>query len=151
MMGGLVEGGDGFNLVPDHCSFTLDRRINPEENLEVEKKRILDVLDRLNAIDIEVETIQEGSSAGVSEDTQLGRALAGSIEEVTGQPARFEMCPGLLEIRFYVGRDQPAFAYGPGLLSVSHGPEEYVKLSDIERAAAVYALTAARVLSPKPE
>jgi acetylornithine deacetylase/succinyl-diaminopimelate desuccinylase family protein len=146
MMGGVVEGGNGFNLVPDRCSFTLDRRINPEENLAVEKKRILDVLDRLN-IDMEVETIQEGASAGVSEDIPLGRALAESIEDVTEQPARFEMCPGLLEIRFYAERDVPAFAYGPGLLAASHGPGEYVQVSDIEKAAAVYALTAARVLS----
>jgi succinyl-diaminopimelate desuccinylase len=146
MMGGVVEGGDGFNLVPDHCSFTLDRRINPEESLEVERKRILDVLDRMD-IDIEVETIQEGSSAGVSEDTPLGHALAESVEDVTGEPARFEMCPGLLEIRFYADQDVPAFAYGPGLLSVSHGPEEYIRVSNLERATAVYAITAARLLS----
>jgi acetylornithine deacetylase/succinyl-diaminopimelate desuccinylase-like protein len=40
----------------------------------------------------------------------------------------------------------PALAYGPGLLSVSHGPNEYVKLDDVYRAAAAYALTAADVL-----
>jgi succinyl-diaminopimelate desuccinylase len=90
-----------------------------------------------------------GSSAGVSEDSQLGRALAASIEDVTGKPARFEMCPGLLEIRFYAEKAVPAFAYGPGLLSVSHGPDEYIRLSDIEASTAVYALTAARFLSPK--
>ena len=33
------------------------------------------------------------------------------------------MCPGLLETRFYAAYGIPAFAYGPGLLTVSHGPE----------------------------
>jgi succinyl-diaminopimelate desuccinylase len=127
----------------------VDRRINPEESLDVERKRIVDLLDRLKGkgFDIEVETFQEGTSAGVTENNRLGRALATSIEDVTGTPARFEMCPGLLETRFYVDEGMPAFAYGPGLLSVSHGPDEFVRLSDIEASTAVYALTAARLLS----
>jgi succinyl-diaminopimelate desuccinylase len=149
MMGGIVKGGDNFNLVPDRCSFTLDRRVNPEESLEEEKQRMLDVLDALRGgdIDLEIEVIQEGPSAGVSEDCDLGRALASSIEEVSGETARFEMCPGLLEIRFYAERGVPAFAYGPGLLTVSHGPDEYIRVSDIESVTAVYALTAAHLLT----
>jgi acetylornithine deacetylase/succinyl-diaminopimelate desuccinylase-like protein len=62
--------------------------------------------------------------------------------------ARFETCPGLLEIRFYVARGIPAFAYGPGLLSVAHGPSEYVDLRKMIECAAIYALTAAEVLKP---
>ena len=40
-----------------------------------------------------------------------------------------------------------AFAHGPGLLSVSHGPKEFVKRGDVEDCALVYALAAARLLS----
>ncbi len=36
MLGGRVEAGTIFNVTPDFCSFTVDRRINPEENLEEE-------------------------------------------------------------------------------------------------------------------
>jgi acetylornithine deacetylase/succinyl-diaminopimelate desuccinylase-like protein len=56
------------------------------------------------------------------------------------------MCPGLLEIRFYAERGIPAFAYGPGLLTVSHGPNEFVPLERIVECAQVYALTAAKLL-----
>ncbi|MFQ5792178.1 MAG: ArgE/DapE family deacylase [Acidobacteriota bacterium] len=149
MMGGKVEGGDSFNLVPGDCSFTIDRRINPEEDLAVEKKKLLEVLEACKGrgIDLEVAVLQEAPSAGVSEDNPLARGLAESIQAVTGKPAVFEMCPGLLEIRFYAEQGMPAFAYGPGLLSVSHGPNEYVKVKDIEASAAVYALTAARRLA----
>jgi succinyl-diaminopimelate desuccinylase len=59
------------------------------------------------------------------------------------------MCPGLLEIRFYHRQGIPAYAYGPGLLSVSHGPNEFVKVKDISTCAAIYALTAARLLSQR--
>jgi succinyl-diaminopimelate desuccinylase len=57
------------------------------------------------------------------------------------------MCPGLLETRFYAQRGIPALACGPGLLSVSHGPNEFVSLREMENSAAVYALTAIRLLN----
>ncbi len=69
--------------------------------------------------------LQEGESSGISEDAPLAQVLAKHIEAITGQRLEFEMCPGLLEIRFYAKEGIPAFAYGPGLLSVSHGPGEF--------------------------
>jgi acetylornithine deacetylase/succinyl-diaminopimelate desuccinylase-like protein len=56
------------------------------------------------------------------------------------------MCPGLLETRFYAARGIPALAYGPGLLTVSHGPNEFVPIRNIAQCALIYALTAAEML-----
>ncbi len=92
LIGGTVAGGTNFNTVPDTCSFTIDRRTNPEESLEAEEK-------------------------------------------------------DLLETRFYAQKGIPAFAYGPGLLSVAHGPNEYVSLKKVEEFALIYALTACDILS----
>ena len=58
-----------------------------------------------------------------------------------------ELCPGLLETRFYAERGVPAYAYGPGILAVSHGPNEFVRLSKVVECAKVYALTALRMLA----
>ena len=147
LLGGRTEGGTNFNVVPDECWFTVDRRLNPEEDFEVEKQRLFDVIDRAGGpATVEVEVIQEGRASGSDERGPVGRALAESIVDVTGRPARFEMCPGLLEIRFYAERGVPAFAYGPGLLTVSHGPDEFVPIDRIVECAQVYALTAARLL-----
>jgi succinyl-diaminopimelate desuccinylase len=148
MLGGRTEGGTNFNVVPDRCSFTVDRRINPEEDFDQEKQRLLAVLEQVRAtgIDLEVETLQEGRSCGVAEDNPVAQALAHNIARVTGKSAQFEMCPGLLEIRFYAERGVPAFAYGPGLLTVSHGPNEFVPIDRIVECAQVYALTAADLL-----
>jgi acetylornithine deacetylase/succinyl-diaminopimelate desuccinylase-like protein len=60
------------------------------------------------------------------------------------------MCPGLLEIRFYAERGMPAFAFGPGLLSVSHGPHEMVPIDRVVECAQIYALTAAELLGAAP-
>jgi len=151
MLGGRSGGGTSFNTVPDACSFTVDRRINPEEDFEAEKSRLFAVLDQSRAnIDLDIEILQEGRSCGVAESDPLGQVLASSIQQVTGRSAQFEMCPGLLEIRFYAERGIPAFAYGPGLLTVSHGPNEFVPIDRIVECAEVYALTAAKLFGPGP-
>lgn len=149
MLGGRCEGGSNFNLVPAECSFTVDRRINPEEDLAIEKKRLFDLLARLRkqGLNLEVEILQEGATSGASEESPLARALAANVFEVTGKAPSFEMCPGLLETRFYAEKNIAALAYGPGLLSVSHGPNEFVPMKNIFTCATVYALTAAQMLT----
>ena len=148
MLGGQSGGGTNFNVVPEECWFTVDRRMNPEEELEVEKARLIAVLERCKreGIPLEWEILQEGRSSACGEDNALGEALARGVRAVTGKAPRFEMCPGLLEIRFYASRGVPAYAYGPGLLSVAHGPNEYVDLRKVAECAAIYALTAVDML-----
>lgn len=149
MLGGRVEGGTNFNVVPESCSFTLERRFNPEEDLESEKARIFTLLEefRRQGIDLEVEVLQEGASSGVSEDHPIAEAIAETIEAVTGKRPAFEMCPGILETRWYARRGIPAFAYGPGYLDLAHGPDESVKIEHIHQHTLLYALVAARLLS----
>ena len=149
MLGGESGGGTNFNVVPEQCWFTVDRRINPEEDLNAEKDRLIGVLEkcRRDGIRLEWEILQEGRAAACPENERLGRALAQSIQAVSGEAPRFEMCPGLLEIRFYAALGIPAYAYGPGLLSVAHGPQEYVDLRKVRDSAAIYALTAIEMLN----
>jgi len=148
MLGGQTGGGANFNVVPEECWFTVDRRINPEENLEEERAELMGVLEncKREGIPLEWEILQEGRSATCRKEEPLGEALARSVRTVTGEPPRFEMCPGLLETRFYAAQGVPAYAYGPGLLSVAHGPKEYVDLRKVTDCAAIYALTGMEML-----
>jgi succinyl-diaminopimelate desuccinylase len=148
LIGGRAESGSGFNVVPASCSFTVDRRPNPEESLADERERLLATLEpfRARGYEIDVEVLQEGDAAGSSEQDPLAVALAESVAEVEGEAPRFELCPGLLETRWYASAGVPAFAYGPGRLEVSHGPDEQVDIDALIRCATVYALTIRRLL-----
>jgi succinyl-diaminopimelate desuccinylase len=150
MLGGQSGGGTNFNVVPEECWFTIDRRINPEENLAEEKSKLIATLEscRRDGVPLEWEILQEGRSSACREEEALGDALARSVKAVTGKGARFEMCPGLLETRFYAAQGVPAYAYGPGMLSVAHGPNEYVDLRNVVDCAAIYALAAMEMLEP---
>jgi acetylornithine deacetylase/succinyl-diaminopimelate desuccinylase family protein len=149
MLGGESGGGTNFNVVPAEAWFTIDRRINPEEDLTAETERILAVLESCKAdgISLTYEMFQEGNSSASPLTHTVAQSLSRNIARVTGKKPKFEMCPGLLETRFYAAERISAYAYGPGLLSVAHGPNEYVDLRRMIDCAAIYALTAQQVLS----
>ena len=149
LLGGELTGGHSFNVVPERASFTVDRRTNPEEDFDVERSQLLDVVNeaRERGIDCHVDILQEGRAGATPSDGPLGQALSASIRRVTRRSARFELCPGVLETRHYAALGIPALAYGPGLLSVSHGPHEFVSVDKLVQCAEVYALTAAKLLT----
>jgi len=148
LIGGESRSGYSFNVVPERAFFTIDRRINPEENLEKARNEIFQVLNqpRKKGIQIEIDVLQEGESSFVSPETEVGQALKKSIMDVKGEEPAFELCPGVCEIRFFNNRGIPAYAYGPGLLEVSHGPDEYVREKDILDCIEIFSLTALRLL-----
>jgi acetylornithine deacetylase/succinyl-diaminopimelate desuccinylase family protein len=149
LLGGELSGGHLFNAVPDRVSFTVDRRTNPEENFDEERERLLAIVarSRQRGIKVAIEELQQGRPSATNADVPLARALATNIRAVTGKPARFELCPGVLETRHYAALGIPALAYGPGLLSISHGPNEFVSIRKLLDCAEVYARTAVRLLS----
>ncbi len=149
LIGGTVAGGTNFNTVPDSCSFTIDRRTNPEESLEAEEKELLEIIQQplASGATVQIETLQRASSSASASDSIPARKLARNAALVLEKEPEFELCPALLETRFYAQLGIPAFAYGPGLLSVAHGPNEYVNLKKVEEFALIYALTACDILS----
>ena len=93
-----------------------------------------------------VDVLQLEPSASTDTSHPAAEALARCAAAVEGERPRLELCPGVLETRWYAQLGIPAFAYGPGLLEVSHGPGEFVDETAVERCAAVYALFAAELL-----
>ncbi len=149
LIGGISRSGLNFNVVPERAFFTVDRRINPEEKLSEAKKELMDVFEgaRQKGIELEVETLQEGDSSSANLNSPLASALKESIAEVKGKIPAFELCPGLCEIRFFNGQGIPGYAYGPGLLEVSHGPDEFVRIPDMWKCTEIYIRTMLRLLS----
>ncbi|MEN8376633.1 MAG: ArgE/DapE family deacylase [Gemmatimonadota bacterium] len=149
MLGGEVSGGHQFNVVPELFAFTVERRFNPEEDLSSERDRLLSVIQDASppGSAVSVSILQEGQSSGTAVDTSFYRAAKASVSAVTGREPTEEMCPGLLESRFYAQAGVPAIAYGPGDLEVSHGPDESVVVERIVECAQAYALTALDLFS----
>jgi succinyl-diaminopimelate desuccinylase len=148
VVGGQAGAGAGFNVVPGSAWFSLDRRFNPEEDLDEELARLTGTIERAAAAagaQVEVEVLQAQPSGSTDQDHPAAETLARCVEAVEGAPGRFELCPGVLDTRWYSQLGIPAFAYGGGGLDVAHGPAEYIDEAAMRRCAAVYAQFAASV------
>jgi acetylornithine deacetylase/succinyl-diaminopimelate desuccinylase-like protein len=145
VVGGQAASGAGFNVVPGSAWFSVDRRFDPEEGLEQELERLTGMIGeaaRAAGAEAEIDVLQLQPSASTDRDSGAARALAGCVEAVEGAAAAFELCPGVLETRWYAQLGIPAFGYGGGGLDVAHGPAEYIDEAAMRRCAAVYALFA---------
>ena len=83
--------------------------------------------------------LQRAPSASTDPSHPAAVALTRVVTEVEGTAPFVELCPGVLETRWYAQLGIPAFAYGAGRLDVSHGPDEYIDEAAMRRCAAVYA------------
>ena len=147
VVGGAAGAGANFNVVPGRAWFSVDRRFNPEEDLEEELARLTDTIEAAAAgADVEIDVLQRQPAASTDATHPMASTLARCIAEVEGAPPRLELCPGVLETRWYAQLGIPAFAYGAGRLDVSHGPHEFVEEAAMRRCAAVYALFAAAAI-----
>ncbi|MGA6165008.1 M20/M25/M40 family metallo-hydrolase [Amycolatopsis magusensis] len=150
VVGGLFGGGSNFNVVPGSAYFTVDARYNPEEDLDGELERLTALIDDAAAdagANVSTEVTQLQPAAATDEAHPAAQTLARCAGEIEGTPPQFEMCSGVLEIRWYAQLGIPAFAYGAGRLDVSHGPDEYIDEAAMRRCAAVYARYAQEMLA----
>jgi acetylornithine deacetylase/succinyl-diaminopimelate desuccinylase-like protein len=150
VVGGVSGSGAGFNVVPGSAWFSVDRRFDPDEDLEEELARLADTIAGAAAdagAEVAIDVLQRAPAVATDEHHPISGLLAGAVAEVEGASPRFELCPGVLETRWYAQLGVPAYAYGPGRLDVSHGPHELVEESAVRRCAAVYALFARAALA----
>jgi succinyl-diaminopimelate desuccinylase len=149
VVGGSAGSGASFNVVPGSAWFSVDRRFNPEEDLDEEVARLTDAVAAAATAaeaDVTIDVLQRQPSASTDPTNPAAVTLARCVVEVEGAAPAFEVCPGVLETRWYAQLGIPAFAYGAGQLEVSHGPDEFIDETAMGRCAAVYARFAGEML-----
>jgi len=151
LVGGTSGGGTNFNIVPDEFGFTIDRRPNPDENYDEARRELLDLLDGFkDDHEISVEILQDARPSATPADDGLITSVQDNVARATGRQAPLSMCPGCLETRIYSQHGIPAVAYGPGPMSVMHGPNEHVPVANLVEACTVYAGVLGDTLGYRP-
>ncbi|MCK5476293.1 MAG: M20/M25/M40 family metallo-hydrolase [Candidatus Aenigmarchaeota archaeon] len=135
VLGGVVKGGSKFNTLPGEFSFTIDRRIIPEENIKDAKKQIEEIIDKFKKTNpeygIKIKTLLEAEPAFTDENSKISKILFNSIKNIKGHKPEFSLLPGFLDMRFFINDAKiPCVSY-----SVSgnnaHGDDEFVYISTI--------------------
>jgi len=140
MVGGKVFGGVKSNAVPDRFTFTIDRRILPEEKLPKVRSEILKVIkNAAKAQGVKVEISEEMlPSSGVKENDYITKVVKSAVTVITGKAPRLVMTGGRLDMEYFNTAGIPMLSYGVSG-KIYHGDDEYVELEEIVSTAKVYA------------
>jgi succinyl-diaminopimelate desuccinylase len=95
--------------------------------------------------EVSIEVLQRQPSGHTDAAAPAAVTLGQCIAAVEHGDARFEVCPGSLDTRWYAQLGIPAFGYGAGRLDVAHGPDEFIEQAAMGSCAAVYALFAGAI------
>lgn len=155
-LGVSLKGGVYFGVYPGYAEFGSDIRTIPgmqkegvvrdlEAFLEACRKEDPSLNVRLELAPPPLDWI---APTEVSQDLPIAQALANAAEQVLGFRPPFGIYPA--------GTDSPKFqleagiptipAFGAGVISVCHGPNEWVGVESIVQACKIYALVAYDVL-----
>ncbi len=144
-VGGVTATQDGgkINTVPGAVTFTLDRRVLPNENLAEAERHlrayIRGAARRIPRLRVTVRKINQHTSTFSDPSGPFPRAFAAALARVRGQSTKFTVSTGFNDSHFFAGEaGLPTIGWGPGGESC-HGTDERVRVSELVQAAQAYA------------
>jgi succinyl-diaminopimelate desuccinylase len=152
VFGGQPEEGTQTPCVADRSGAIFDRRFLSEENFEEVRGEIHAMLADMHAKNPEfqynIEDLMIVHPVHTDENCDLVTAMKGSIETVFGRTPKLTASPGTYDQKHVVriGSVAQCIAYGPGILSQAHLPDEYCLIEDVVASAKVMALAAIHLL-----
>lgn len=147
---GVIEGGCRSSVVPDTCVLKCSRFIVPGENGKMFVDQIEEIFRKLKEKDpdfsADVELTYDSNPSIVEEDSHIVKAIMDAHSDI-GKACPLYGTPQHDDADFLTNIAHiPTVLYGPGTGVLAHMPDEYVKISELEEAARVYAMTILNIL-----
>lgn len=142
----MIQAGTKINIIPERCTFAIDRRMIPGETSESVRQEIEEVLQKSlsEGISTEVRLTHEGwDPYALNPDSPLVKGLSRAIKEESGETPKLKGKAGCTDASHLVHKAQiPSVCFGPGLEDTAHTANERVALEKVVQAAKIYARTA---------
>ena len=144
--GGQVGHQVQSPCVADECRAIVDRRFLVEEGYEATRQEMVDLLERVRAriprFTYELLDRMVVLPVETPRTSPLISALGLAIGDVLGREAQLVASPGTYDHKHVtlLGGIVDCVAYGPGVLEVSHLPDEWLSIDDLVHATQVLAL-----------
>ncbi|MBT4504299.1 MAG: M20/M25/M40 family metallo-hydrolase [Gemmatimonadetes bacterium] len=143
---GIVEGGDYFNRTPLKCTLTGTRRWSPGRTageVRAELEELAAPFARAGNLQLSVEMQHEREPFETRKDDSIVQAAARAYAQVVGEDVEYVGMRIVGDANLYLpGTGLPTLYYGPSN-ETAHADVEWVEIGRLERAAKIYALTAA--------
>jgi succinyl-diaminopimelate desuccinylase len=148
---GGQPGGIQTPCVADRCEAVFDRRFLAEEPVEMVKEEIAHLIGEIAAADprvgFSIDELMTVLPCHTEPDSPLVDTLRGAIATVTGFAPPLVLSPGTYDQKHVMrlGLVEQCVAYGPGILELSHQPDEYCRVDHLVQAAQAMALATMRL------
>lgn len=148
------QPGSGFQTpcVADRCQAILDRRFLIEEPVDEVRNEIRAILEGISRRDpdfrFEMNDLMTVLPIQTDAASPLVTTMAGAVRDVLGIEPPLIASPGTYDQKHVMrlGLVEQCIAYGPGILDLSHQPDEYCRLDHLVEATKAMALAAMRLL-----
>jgi succinyl-diaminopimelate desuccinylase len=157
--GGASEQPDEYTglpapCVPDRCRIIIDRRFLIEEDIDVVKGEVAQMLEKIKAgrpeFEYDIRDLFEVQPTMTAEDAPVVTTVAKAIETVMNKRPEYVVSPGTYDQKHIdrIGKLKNCIAYGPGILDLAHQPDEWIAVQDMVDSGQVMALALAELLLP---
>ncbi len=143
-IGGTFRGteGDKVNTVPAHLTFSIDRRVTPNEKLEFAelelREAIVGACDYYPDLKADVRAILRIEPCLTDPESPLARGFADAVRTVRFHQPRFKSTAGFTDLHYFVNTGLPGIGYGPKGEG-GHAINERVYIPDLVKTSAIYA------------
>lgn len=153
--GGQPAAGFQTPCVADRCEAIFDRRFLIEEPVEQVREEIRSILASMAARDAdfryEIKDLMTVSPSQTDAKSPLVTTMAGAVHDVLGAEPPLIASPGTYDQKHVMrlGHIDQCIAYGPGILHMSHQPNEYCRIDHMIDACKAMSLSAMRLLGTR--
>lgn len=144
-LGGVFAAGPGgkINTVPAAASFSIDRRVLPDESVATAERDLRAFLKqaagKIPGCRITIEKISDNHSCYRAPVHPLFAAMQESVTRVRRRPAKFMVSSGFNDMHFFAQVLKiPTLGYGPGGDNC-HAVDERARVRDLVNTAKIYA------------
>ncbi len=117
-----IEAGVAKNVVPDACSFVVNRRFAPRYSIEEATTQVRALLEDADQVEV--------LNASPAAPPNLGHPLVAEFVESLGLPVRPKL--GWTDVARFASRGVPAVNFGPGDPELAHTAGELVTRESVE-------------------
>ena len=140
-----ISGGSKTNIVPAACSFTVDRRVPPDEDIDAAEAAFREVVSEAAAdadgdATVTVNRVLRARPYRFAADDAHVCAVADNAEAILDREVPVRGTQGFTDARFFAANGADCVHFGPGDGdSHAHGADESVALDQVRDAGAVVA------------
>jgi acetylornithine deacetylase len=135
-----IVGGVGLSTYPELCNLAIERRTIPGESVESAMQEITDACARISAnrpgFDARVKLRTAQLPSDVPIEAPIVKRLVSAMHREK-LPVKIEGLSAWTDAALLNEAGIPAVCFGPGDISLAHAAEEFVPISEIERATRV--------------